>query len=155
MREPFYWLNDYSVNFLNKGYLTDGITAQERIRQIGDYVEKKRDLKGYSDKFFDYMGKGWISLSSPVWSNFAIDRSISISCFNSHIADSTAEILRTAGEVGMMNKYGGGTSGYFGDIRPRGASISDGGTSNGVVPFLNIYEATTNVISQSSVRRRN
>lgn len=153
MREQFYWLNDYSVNFLKQGYLLEGVNPLDRIRQIGDIVEERKGLKGYSDIFYEYMGKGWISLSSPVWANFGLERGLPISCFNTYVADNTAEILRGGAEVGMMNKYGGGTSGYFGDIRPRGSSISDGGISNGVIPFLDIYENVTNTISQGRTRR--
>jgi ribonucleoside-diphosphate reductase alpha chain len=46
------------------------------------------------------------------------------------------QILFTEAEVGMMSKYGGGTAGYFGDLRPRGASIKDNGVSSGAVHFM-------------------
>lgn len=153
MREKFYWLNDYSINFLKSGYLEDGVEPLDRIKQIGDVLENMSKIEGISNKFYDYMSKGWISLSSPVWANFGTNRGLPISCFNTYIADTTKDILRGSAEVGMMNKYGGGTSGYFGDIRPRGSSISDGGISNGVVPFLNIFESVTDTISQGSTRR--
>jgi len=35
-----YWLNDNLRHFLNKGYLQEGVTAEERIREIGNYAEK-------------------------------------------------------------------------------------------------------------------
>jgi ribonucleoside-diphosphate reductase alpha chain len=40
------------------------------------------------------------------------------------------QILYTQAEIGMMSKYGGGTSAYFGDLRGRGASIKANGTSS-------------------------
>lgn len=99
------------------------------------------------------MAKGWYSLSSPIWSNFGAGRNLPISCFGSHIKDEMDSILYKNAEVGMMTKHGGGTSGYFGELRPRGAGISTGGESSGPVHFMKMFETTTNVVSQSSVRR--
>jgi ribonucleoside-diphosphate reductase alpha chain len=63
------------------------------------------------------------------------------------------EILKKSSEVGIMTKAGGGTSGYFGDLRERGSQISSGGKSNGPVHFLEIFETVANVVSQSNIRR--
>ena len=63
------------------------------------------------------------------------------------------KILAKIAEVGTMSKVGGGTSAYFGDVRCRGAEISTGGTSTGVHHQLTVFDALTNYISQSNVRR--
>ncbi|CAM6003653.1 unnamed protein product [Sphagnum balticum] len=55
----------------------------------------------------------------------------------------------------MMTKYGGGTSAYFGDLRPRGAEITNNGTSSGSVHFMQMFDSLINVISQGSTRRGN
>lgn len=153
MREQFYWLNDYSVNFLKQGYLLEGVEPLERIRQVGDTVEKMSGIIGYSDKFYDYMGKGWISLSTPVWCNFGLQRGFGISCFGISLMDSVDDILRGASEIGMMSKYGGGTAAYFGDIRPRGSAIAGGGHSNGAVSFMEVFQSVTDTVSQNNARR--
>ena len=63
-------------------------------------------------------------------------------------------ILHTNAEVGMMSKYGGGCSGYFGELRPRGAAIgNDNGYSSGAVHFMQLFETLVVVVSQGSVRR--
>ena len=152
-REPFEWLNKYSRKFLDGGYLQGGAVAEERIREIADAAEKTLGIKGYSDKFYDYMSRGWFSLSSPVWSNFGVERGLPISCFGSYIGDSVAEITYSASEVSMMSKLGGGTSGYFGHIRGRGEQIKDNGVSNGSFPFARIFDTTIDVVSQGTTRR--
>ncbi len=154
-QEPWYWLNDNSRAFLSRGYLAPGQTAEERVRVIGETAEKILNKPGFADKFVDYMSKGWISLASPVWSNFGAGRGLPISCFGSYIADDMAGIMYTNAEVGMMSKYGGGTSAYFGALRARGASISDLGSSNGPVTFMQLFNTLVNVVSQGSVRRGN
>ena len=69
-RKPFDWINDESITFLRRGYLSEGEQPLERIRIIANHAEKLLGIEGFADKFYDYMGKGWYSLSSPVWANF-------------------------------------------------------------------------------------
>lgn len=147
------WLNENSRKFLSGGYLLPGVSPEERIREIGEHAEKILKKDGFADKFYDYMSKGYYSLSSPVWSNFGQPRGLPISCFGSYIADDMGSILYSQAEVGTMSKMGGGCSGYFGDLRGRGAAITDNGHSSGAVHFMQLFEKMIDVVSQGSVRR--
>ncbi len=148
-----YWLNENSKKFLSKGYLMEGVTAEERIREIAEKAENYLNKPGFADKFYDYMSRGFYSLASPVWSNYGLKRGLPISCFSSYIADDMSRILYTHAEVGMMTKYGGGTAGHFAGLRPRGAPIKDNGTSSGSVHFMELFDNLINIVSQGSVRR--
>lgn len=152
-KEPWYWLNENSRAFLGRGYLAEGQTAEERIKYIGEYAEKLLGKPGFGEKFTDYMSRGWISLASPVWANFGVDRGLPISCFGSYLPDDMAGIVYTHAEASMMSKYGGGTSGYFGALRARGAAIGENGASNGPVTFMQLFEKMVDVVSQGKVRR--
>ncbi len=152
-RDPWYWLNDNARAFLARGYLSEGQTAEERVRAIGDAAEAILKKPGFSDKIVDYTARGWISFASPVWANFGTKRGLPISCFGSYLPDDMAGILYTHAEASMMSKYGGGTSGFFGDLRPRGASIGENGSSNGPVTFMQLFETMVDVVSQGKVRR--
>lgn len=152
-RPDFAWLNEDSRLFLQRGYLLEGTTALDRIRYIAEHAERKLGIEGYADKFFHYMARGYFSLSSPIWSNFGLDRGLPISCFGSYIGDSIHEIMETTAEVGMMSKIGGGTSGYFGDIRPRGSSIRNNGKSDGSFNFSKLFDTVIDVISQGTSRK--
>lgn len=99
------------------------------------------------------MSEGFYSLASPVWSNFGKRRGLPISCFGSHIDDDIGNILYSQSEVGMMSKLGGGTSGYFGKIRHRGAAIKNNGEASGAVHIMRLFESMVDVVSQGSVRR--
>lgn len=151
--DKYYWLNEDARLTLERGYLSEGETPEGRIKDIADKAEEILGIEGFSNKFEDYMSKGFYSLSSPVWANFGKERGFSISCFGSYLPDSVAEILDVNSEVGMMSKLGGGTSGYFGDIRPRGAAITGNGESSGAVHFMQMFDKTTDTISQGGVRR--
>lgn len=167
MNKKYYWLNEDSRKFLSRGYLLKGETPEGRVREVADTAEKLLGIKGFSDKFEDYMSRGWYSLSSPVWSNFGKTRGLPISCFGSFVDDSVESILDKYAEVGMMTKMGGGTSGFFGNVRGRGEPISDGGESTGSCHFMELFDSKTKnaahemdefdrimgVISQGNVRR--
>lgn len=151
--EKYYWLNDDSRKFLERGYLTEGQSAEERIAEIAKAAQKELKMKGFAEKFEEYMSYGWYSLSSPIWANYGLKRGLPISCFGSYVDDTLEAILTKQAETGMMTKMGGGTSAYFGDLRSRGEEISSGGKSNGPVHFMELFETVTNVVSQSNVRR--
>ena len=153
MSEHIYWLNKDSRKFLERGYLLEGETAEQRITDIAKTAEKYLKLKGFAVKFEEYMHKGFFSLSSPIWSNFGRDRGLPISCFGSFIPDDMDDILYKVGEIGVMSKVGGGTSGYFGSIRPRGSKISSGGEATGVHHQLTVFDSLINYVSQGNVRR--
>lgn len=151
--DKYYWLNNHSRIFLERGYLEKDTTPEQRIRQIAENAEKILKIKGFADKFENYMSRGFYSLSTPVWTNYGNARGLPVSCFNSHIPDTMQDILYKTAEVGIMSKQGGGTSGYFGDLRSRGAVISVGGTSSGPVHFMELFDTVAEVISQGSARR--
>jgi len=151
--KKYYWLNNHSRTFLERGYLEEGKAPEDRIMEIAKNAEKIFGIKGFAKKFEDYMSKGFYSLSTPVWTNFGNKRGLPVSCFNSHISDKMESILGKVAEVGIMSKMGGGTSGYFGDLRERGAKISVGGESSGPVHFMELFDTVADVVSQGSARR--
>lgn len=151
--ESFYWLNEDSRTFLSRGYLSEGETPESRIRDIAETAEKYLNEPGFADKFYEYMSRGYYSLSSPVWANYGKKRGLPVSCFGSYIDDTMESILYGVAENGMLMKNGGGTSGYFGAVRHRGATITDQGESSGSVHFMQMYDTLASVVSQGSVRR--
>jgi ribonucleoside-diphosphate reductase alpha chain len=154
MSDKIYWLNKDSKKFLERGYLLEGETPEQRIQDIGDRAQALLDdMPCFSDKFVDYMSRGFYSLASPIWSNFGRKRGLPISCFGSYIPDDMNGILSKVGEIGTMSKVGGGTSAYFGDVRGRGAPISSGGAATGVHHQLTVFDSLINYVSQGNVRR--
>ena len=144
------WLTEHSRNFLAAGYLAPGVSPEERIREIAENAENILGIEGYADKFIHYMSEGFYSLASPVWSNFGKERGLPISCFGSNVSDDMGNILYTQSEVGMMSKLGGGTSGYFGNIRHRGATVKNNGQASGAVHIMQLFETMVDVVSQGS-----
>ena len=152
-RPDFAWLNEDSRLFLQRGYLLDGTTPEARIRAIAAHAGNILQDDTFAERFHHYMARGYYSLSSPIWSNFGLSRGLPISCFGSYIGDSIYDIMRTTAEVGMMSKIGGGTSAYFGAIRPRGSDISNNGKSDGSFNFSKLFDTIIDVISQGTSRK--
>jgi len=99
--KKFYWLNDDSKTFLSRGYLEKGESPRTRIKNIAEAAEKYLEMPGYADKFYDYMSRGFYSLSSPVWANYGKERGLPVSCFGSYIDDNMESILYGHAESGM------------------------------------------------------
>ena len=151
--KKYKWLNKDSRDFLKRGYLQTGESAEQRGHDIAVAAEKLLNVKGFAEKFEDYLSRGFYSLASPIWANFGRERGLPISCNGVFIEDRMDAILEKQAEVGMQTKHGAGTSAFFGELRGRGAEISAGGTSSGPVHFMELFDKVSSVVSQSNVRR--
>ena len=111
------------------------------------------DPQKWFTKFFDIMWKGWLSPSTPVLANTGTTRGLPVSCAASYFPDSIDGIYKAKHETAMLTKYGFGTAGYLGDVRPRGTKISVGGKSVGVLPVLQGMQADMEYVAQGTSRR--
>ena len=148
-----WWFNEESEQMLNRGYLLKGETLEGAIDRITEAAAKRLYKPELKEAFKEMIVKGWISFSSPVWANMGTQRGLPISCFNVHVPDSIEGITHKMGEVIMQTKIGGGTSGYFGELRHRGTAVTDNGKSSGAVSFMKLFDTSMDVVSQGGVRR--
>jgi ribonucleoside-diphosphate reductase alpha chain len=146
-----YWLNDESRLFLKRGYFNE--TAEERIIQMAYAAEKRLGIQNFAEDFISHTENGFYSFSTPVWINFAKNKGLPIACYGSNIDDNSDSILNANREIGMMSKYGGGTSAYLGNIRERGNKISSGGEADGPVHYARMYDTVIDVFKQADSRR--
>lgn len=151
------WMDEASLSTLKKGYLVGDETPKNAMWEIACRVEEY--LPGLfpegevTEKLFNYLWKGWICPSTPMWSSFRHKRGTSISCFSSFLEDNIPSIGFTLSEVMRMTQLGGGTSVYWGDVRARGNAISSGGKTNGTLSFMEIFDTMIAKVSQSNLRR--
>jgi len=149
----FNWATPDTVTFLKRGYLTSDETVEYRVKKIARTAQDYLKEDGFAEKLLEYVGKGWISFSSPVWANFGRERGLPISCFGSYIPDTLEGIFEGVTEMAVMSKNGGGTSAFFGDLRHRGAPIRMTGKSDGAVSFMHVFNTAIQVAKQAEVRR--
>lgn len=151
--ERLWWLNEESQQILNRGYLLKGETTKTAIERIAMAAAKRLYKPELCEAFVEMIEKGWMSLSSPIWANMGTERGLPISCFNVYVPDHIEGITHKLGEVIMQTKIGGGTSGYFGELRERGSAVTDNGKSSGAVSFMKLFDTAMDTISQGGVRR--
>lgn len=152
-KERLWWLNEESQQILNRGYLLKGETTKTAIERIANAAAKRLYKPEMAEAFIEMIERGWMSLSSPIWANMGTERGLPISCFNVYVPDNIEGITHKLGEVIMQTKIGGGTSGYFGELRGRGSAVTDNGKSSGATSFMKLFDTAMDTISQGGVRR--
>jgi ribonucleoside-diphosphate reductase alpha chain len=139
---------------LKNGYLDENETPKMGMERVSRQVELELGIRGISEKVFYHLWEGNIGLSSPLWSNFGKQRGLPISCFGTYIKDSVVGFTEAYQEVCVESKNGGGTSAYFGNIRPLGSDISNTtAKARGVMSPVRMMNNAIEEISQGGVRR--
>ncbi len=152
-RDYYEWNDEISLSILSNGYLLPHENVKSAFKRVSKAAARrlrKRELQPY---FLEAMEKNWLCLASPVLSNLGTERGLPISCFTIHVGDSIEGIADSNSELMRLSSQGGGVGMYVGEIRGRGEPIKDNGVSEGVVPWLKIYDSTTLATNQGSVRR--
>jgi ribonucleoside-diphosphate reductase alpha chain len=104
-------------------------------------------------EFFYILWSGWLCPASPVLSNFGTDRGLPISCNALTVPDSVNGIFDKVKELAVLSKNGAGVATYMGEVRGRGAPITNNGLSEGVMPWCKVFDSTTISVNQGSTRR--
>jgi len=158
------WLKEDQIEFLKRGYLENDQTPEERYKEICDTIEKYslklsksveaiEYCKNIGKRFEEYISKGWVSFSTPVFINFGKKENLAISCNKSILSDSLDDIYKGIHELGMLAKYGAGTSQNFSKLRPIGSKINTGGASNSILDWIELYADMMSKTSQNRARR--
>jgi ribonucleoside-diphosphate reductase alpha chain len=148
------WMTLESLTTLReKNYLLPNETPKDMFHRVSDSSAKYLKKPELAAKFFKYMWNNWLCLASPVAANMGTERGLPVSCYGLVVPDSIAGILDKLKEVGMLTKHGGGVGIYLGNLRSGGKSISGGGTTDGLIPFMRMFESVLSGVSQGGVRR--
>lgn len=153
---PWYTTSAYQM-FKDK-YQHENATVKETFQRIANTAAShlkahNQDVGTWSQKFFELLWNGWLSPSTPVLSNMGTNKGLAVSCSGGYVGDSIDDFYKSYHEVAMLTKFGFGTSGYLGDIRPRGTKISRGGKASGVKPVFEHFIHDMRAVSQGSSRR--
>lgn len=141
--------------FFTRKYSFENETIREAYTRIAKALSKfyTKDPELAYEKFFNLMWKGFLAPSTPVLNNTGLNRGHSVSCSGGYIPDSVHGFYTSLREAAVLSQKGYGTSGYLGDIRPRGALVSTGGKASGALPVFEDFITMANKISQGSNRR--
>lgn len=145
--------NELSIQILKGGGgIREGETLVDAINRVADTAGHYKPH--LIDKFAEYVAKRFICLASPVWSNMGFDITDKpVSCFLTQPQDSVYDIYKTLQEAALLTKGGGGVGVHVNAIRHRGSPISNGGQSDGIVPWMKGFGSMFSAVSQGSNRR--
>jgi ribonucleoside-diphosphate reductase alpha chain len=130
-------------------YLLPNETPRELYWRLADTVADEQKLPHMAQRYFDIMWNNFFCPATPIMSNVGTGYGLPISCFGVHPADDTSDFFMKLHESAMMTKGGGGVGLNINEMRPAGSPISGGGTSDGTLPFLKIYDTMISKIKQN------
>lgn len=152
------WYTTSGWQLFKEKYQYQNQTVKQTFRRISNkaathLTQYGLDSEEWAEKFFQLFWKGWLSPATPVLSNMGTDKGLTVSCSGSVVPDSVYGFYESYLEAAMLTKNGFGTSGYLGNIRPRGSKISTGGKSSGVKPVIKHFVQDMQTITQGTQRR--
>lgn len=149
------WYTTDAWGLFKSKYMEGSSSFKDRIETIAKTAAKHAPQNGtnWEKKFFNIIWNGWLSPSTPCLANLGTNKGMPVACSGQYIGDSVTSFYGELLDTAVLTKHGFGTSGYLGDIRPRGSSISTGGTSSGVVPVFQTYVDTMKRVTQGVARR--
>lgn len=155
------WMTIAGYTTISRGYRLKGETPKDMYTRVARSAAEYLSKRGYdktgplAGMFFEAMWNNWLCPASPVLSNLGLNRGLPISCYGNDVGDSIQRIMECASELALLTKGGGGVGMNLQRVRPRGSLIRGGenGTSEGIIPFMKIYDSTVIGISQGSTRR--
>lgn len=141
------WLGDnqLSIDIWNKKYRWNNEPLEDWFKRVSGGNKQIEQL--IRQKKFLFGGR--------TLSNRGTDKAGSFSNCYSHgfVNDSLEDIMNTAHNIAMTFKAQGGQGISLSKIRPKGALIHNQFKSDGIVPFMEIFNTVTESISQGGSRK--
>jgi ribonucleoside-diphosphate reductase alpha chain len=148
------WYTTGGLQMFLDRYQYDAATPRDQyVRIVRTAAKHTNNPKVWEEKFFELLWKGWLSPSTPVLANMGTNRGMPVSCSGQYIDDSIFGFKAAELETCVLTQEGFGTSGYLGDIRPRGSKISRGGKASGVLPVYKDFVQSMRDVAQGTARR--
>ena len=148
-----------SEEVFNIHYCLHGETSVEEVLHgVADMismVESEDKRAYYANEFYELMVSGKLMPAGRFLANARLNSPMKnlMNCYVLGIGDSMVEIYDTMSDDAMVGKMGGGVGIDFSPLRPKGASISKGGESSGVLSFMEIFDASAKAIHTGGQRR--
>lgn len=159
-----YLLDFFSFKTLEKSYLMkldDKIVErpQDLWMRVSIFLHfnskswKSKDALHRIFETYDLMSSKYFTHATPTLFNAGSIRPSCASCFLLGTSDSLEGICKTVQDCATISKWSGGIGFHFSNWRSKGALIrGTNGRSNGVIPFLRIFNDTARAFNQGGKR---
>jgi ribonucleoside-diphosphate reductase alpha chain len=159
------------------------ITIREAGEQLGGYFARPEDADAFQAELSYLLVHQMGAFNSPVWFNCglwhryqikgnggvfawdfhhnqampvdnAFERPQCSACFIQHISDDLMDIYEVLKTEARLFKYGSGTGTNFSALRGRQEKLSGGGTSSGLMSFLDVFDRAAGATKSGGTTRR-
>lgn len=147
-----------AMTLLKTRYLREGETPDEMFWRVAKHVAQAEELynadkKLAAEEYYKLMADFTFLPNSPTLMNSGKKEAQLAACFVLPIEDSLAGIFETLKNTAVIHNSGGGTGFSFSHLRPKGDIVSNnGGTANGPLAFIRIFDKAAEVVKQGAVR---
>lgn len=144
--EAFKWLseNQLSYDIWNKKYRNNNESFDEWLNRVSNNDDKVKQL--IIDKKFLFGGR--------ILANRGLNKASLANCATlGRVGDSITDIMNANTNLAITFKAQQGQGLSLTDIRPKGALINKQYPSEGVIPFMEMFNTTTQSIQQGGSRR--
>jgi len=154
------WEQQICKEIFEQKYCLSGEKSAEEVfrgvaREIAS-VEKDASSRTKWEKiFYSELAEGRLQPAGRILANARPDSPMKNynNCFTIDIEDSLEGIYDSLKEDATISKMGGGVGFDISKLRPKGAKLSNGGESSGVISFLRIFDQSAKTIMTGGQRR--
>ena len=149
----------FGYKTLEKSYL---LKLNGKVAERPQYMYMRSALQIWGENIekvistYNLMSEGYYTHATPTLFNSGTTRTQLSSCFLQDVnSDSIEGIFDTLKETALISKNAGGIGIAFSKVRAKGTYIAGtNGTSNGIIPFLKIFNETSRAVDQGGGKRR-
>lgn len=149
----------FGFKTLEKSYL---LKINGKVAERPQYMYMRTAIQIWGDNLpkvietYNTLSEGYYTHATPTLFNSGTRRPQLSSCFLLDTeSDSIDGIFNTLKEAAQISKNAGGIGISFNKVRAKGTYIAGtNGTSNGIIPFLKIYNETARAVDQGGGKRK-
>ena len=149
----------FGYKVLEKSYL---LKLNGKVAERPQYMYMRTALQIWKDNMekvietYNLLSEGYYTHATPTLFNSGTIRPQLSSCFLLDVENDSIEgIFNTLKESAQISKNAGGIGIAFNKVRAKGTYIAGtNGTSNGIIPFLKIYNETARAVDQGGGKRK-
>ncbi len=149
----------FGYKVLERSYL---LKTNGKVAERPQYMYMRTALQVWGENIakvvetYNLLSEGYYTHATPTLFNSGTNRPQLSSCFLLDVQDDSIEgIFNTLKESAQISKNAGGIGISFNKVRAKGTYIAGtNGTSNGIIPFLKIYNETARAVDQGGGKRK-
>lgn len=154
------WEQQISKEIFEQKYCLNGETSPEEVfRGVASEIASAEATPALREQweavFYQELLEGKLQPAGRILANARPSSAMKNynNCFTIDIEDSLESIYDSLKEDATISKMGGGVGFDVSKLRPKGARLSNGGESSGVISFLRIFDQSAKTIMTGGQRR--